>query len=190
MLAHSEGTPRTGAVNIRRFRSPARSRAQNGVRCDDTCVWVRSHSFSRAAVRKTVCQEDSLSCGYPHSSTGSTLGTDTWQERHPNRTPPLPLITLSQDFTSCKEKDLKEIFPEEEWCIPFSSTLIERAFCVTFRNELHLRIILFGREHCPARGHVMKFCPICSWAGNLKPPTPSPESLVASIDRETEEAGP
>ena len=29
----------------------------------------------------------------------------------------------------------------------------------------HLQIIFFGREHCPARGHDPKVCPICAWAG-------------------------
>ena len=45
------------------------------------------------------------------------------------------------------EKDLKRLFPQEQW------------------NDLHIQIILFGREHCPARGHKPKECPICSWAG-------------------------
>ncbi len=44
------------------------------------------------------------------------------------------------------ERDLKAIFPRESW-IP-----------------LHLKIILFGREHCPALRHDMSTCPICSWA--------------------------
>lgn len=42
------------------------------------------------------------------------------------------------------EKDLKKIFPEKLW------------------NKLHLQIIFFGREYCPARGHVVLNCPICS----------------------------
>lgn len=45
------------------------------------------------------------------------------------------------------EKDLKRLFPEENW------------------NKLHLQIIFFGREYCPARGHQMKDCPICSIYG-------------------------
>jgi endonuclease-3 len=45
------------------------------------------------------------------------------------------------------EKDLKRIFPEESW------------------NGLHLRMIFFGREHCPALRHDPDICPICSWAG-------------------------
>ncbi len=45
------------------------------------------------------------------------------------------------------EKDLKNIFPEELW------------------NKLHLQIIFFGREHCPARGHNPNECPICSKYG-------------------------
>ncbi len=45
------------------------------------------------------------------------------------------------------EKDLKRLFPKSSW------------------NELHLQIIFFGREYCPARGHNIENCPICSWAG-------------------------
>lgn len=45
------------------------------------------------------------------------------------------------------EKDLKRIFPEESW------------------NKLHLQIIFYGREHCPARGHDPYQCPICSKYG-------------------------
>jgi len=50
------------------------------------------------------------------------------------------------------EKDLKRLFPEEDW------------------NKLHLQIIYFGREYCPARGHNPRDCPICSVVGrrNLK----------------------
>ncbi|MCZ6596766.1 MAG: endonuclease III [Planctomycetota bacterium] len=44
------------------------------------------------------------------------------------------------------ERDLKRIFPRESWI------------------KLHLQIILFGREHCPARGHDLAACPICSFA--------------------------
>ena len=45
------------------------------------------------------------------------------------------------------EKDLKRIFPEDSW------------------NRLHLQIIFFGREYCPARGHDPNACPICSKYG-------------------------
>lgn len=44
------------------------------------------------------------------------------------------------------ERDLKKVFPREEW------------------SRRHLQIIYFGREYCPARGHDMSACPICSWA--------------------------
>jgi len=44
------------------------------------------------------------------------------------------------------ERDLKKVFPRARW------------------NILHLQIIYFGREHCPARGHEAAACPICSWA--------------------------
>ena len=46
------------------------------------------------------------------------------------------------------ERDLKRVFPEDAW------------------NDLHLQIIFFGREHCPARGHDLSTCPICSWAAS------------------------
>ncbi|MDJ0754659.1 MAG: endonuclease III [Ardenticatenaceae bacterium] len=45
------------------------------------------------------------------------------------------------------EKDLKHLFPKEKW------------------NDLHLQIIYFGREYCPARGHDPHQCPICSKYG-------------------------
>ncbi len=45
------------------------------------------------------------------------------------------------------EKDLKRLFPKESW------------------NDLHLQIIFFGREYCPARGHDPLKCPICSIYG-------------------------
>jgi len=48
------------------------------------------------------------------------------------------------------ERDLKALFPRERW------------------NDLHLQIIYFGREHCPARGHDLSSCPICSWAATKK----------------------
>lgn len=45
------------------------------------------------------------------------------------------------------EKDLKAVFPEASW------------------NKLHLQIIFFGRQYCPARGHDPYACPICSIYG-------------------------
>lgn len=48
------------------------------------------------------------------------------------------------------ERDLKALFPRESW------------------NALHLQIIYFGREHCPARGHDLSKCPICGWAASKK----------------------
>jgi endonuclease III len=41
------------------------------------------------------------------------------------------------------EKDLKRLFPKETW------------------NKLHLQIIFFGREYCPARAHKVEDCLIC-----------------------------
>ncbi len=48
------------------------------------------------------------------------------------------------------EVDLKKVFPRALW------------------NDLHLQIIYFGREHCPARGHDLANCTICSWAATAK----------------------
>lgn len=45
------------------------------------------------------------------------------------------------------EADLKRIFPMESW------------------NKLHLQIIYFGREHCPAQRHDFHACPLCSRVG-------------------------
>lgn len=42
------------------------------------------------------------------------------------------------------EKDLKSLIPEAKW------------------NKVHLQLIYFGRQYCPARGHQWKQCPICS----------------------------
>jgi endonuclease-3 len=44
------------------------------------------------------------------------------------------------------EKDLKAVFPIETW------------------NKVHLQIIFFGREYCPALYHDLSQCPVCSWA--------------------------
>jgi len=45
------------------------------------------------------------------------------------------------------EKDLKKLTPKEKW------------------NTLHLQIIYFGRNYCPARAHNVEACPICSIYG-------------------------
>ncbi len=38
-------------------------------------------------------------------------------------------------------------------------------FAKKYWNKLHLQIIYFAREYCPARNHRQEICPICSWAG-------------------------
>lgn len=43
------------------------------------------------------------------------------------------------------ERDLKKAFPKASW------------------NKLHLQIIYFAREYCPARGHDAAACPICGY---------------------------
>lgn len=41
------------------------------------------------------------------------------------------------------ERNLKRLFPKEKWI------------------KLHLQIIYFARQYCPARGHKKEECPIC-----------------------------
>lgn len=48
----------------------------------------------------------------------------------------------------------------------------------TWRN-LHLQIIYFGREHCPAQRHDPASCRICSWAA--VPPYNMPGKCSARI---------
>ena len=45
------------------------------------------------------------------------------------------------------EKDCKRLFPREKW------------------NDLHLQIIYYGREFCPARSHTWPNCAICYTIG-------------------------
>jgi endonuclease-3 len=52
-------------------------------------------------------------------------------------------LTNSKSVTKT-ERDLKKAFPKKLW------------------NKLHLQIIFFGREYCPARSHDPSQCPICS----------------------------
>jgi endonuclease-3 len=62
------------------------------------------------------------------------------------------------------ERDLKQLFPEQAW------------------NKLHLQIIYFGREHCPAQRHLPERCPICSWAAR---PARQQKSLRGRTGRAT-----
>lgn len=50
------------------------------------------------------------------------------------------------------ERDLQAVFPPQEW------------------NRRHLQIIYFGRSWCPARGHDIERCPICSTLAPKKKP--------------------
>jgi endonuclease-3 len=45
------------------------------------------------------------------------------------------------------ERDLKSLFPPARW------------------HDVHLQMIYFGREYCPALRHDWARCPICAWAG-------------------------
>ena len=56
---------------------------------------------------------------------------------------------LSRGTTAEKvEADLKKLFPKSAW------------------NKLHVQLVLWGREHCPARG-CRPSCPICSLLGAI-----------------------
>jgi len=50
------------------------------------------------------------------------------------------------------ERDLKKHFLESEW------------------SKRHLQIIFFARKFCPARGHDLNLCPICSALNEKKSP--------------------
>ena len=54
---------------------------------------------------------------------------------------------IDKESVERTEKDLKRLFPEESW------------------NKLHLQMIYFGREYCPAISHKRNLCPICSKYG-------------------------
>jgi len=45
---------------------------------------------------------------------------------------------------------------------------LKRTFDKALWNKLHLQIIFFGREYCPARNHDLSTCPICGWAAAKK----------------------
>ncbi|MDP2175858.1 MAG: endonuclease III [Bacteroidota bacterium] len=48
------------------------------------------------------------------------------------------------------EKDLKKLFKKDIW------------------NKIHLQIIFYGREYCPARGHQIEKCIICNQLNSKK----------------------
>jgi endonuclease III len=60
------------------------------------------------------------------------------------------------------ERNLKSLFPESHW------------------NQLHLRIIFYGREHCTARGCDGSNCEICAYFASQKSkPKAKPKSKSA-----------
>ena len=63
------------------------------------------------------------------------------------------------------ERDLKALFPREAWI------------------AVHLELILFGREHCPALRHDMRACPVCSWAA------PNAKKQAAKSDAKKRRSG-
>jgi endonuclease III len=60
------------------------------------------------------------------------------------------------------ERDLKRLFAEQHW------------------NRLHLQLIYFGREHCPAQRHQPERCPICRWAAPAPRRSPAAATKAAA----------
>lgn len=58
----------------------------------------------------------------------------------------MPLQAYCTTHHHCTLLILQALLPQETW------------------NEFHLKVLLFGREHCPAQRHDPQCCPICSWA--------------------------
>lgn len=59
------------------------------------------------------------------------------------------------------ERDLKALWPPAQW------------------GRLHVQIIYFGREYCPARGHDAAQCPVCSWAATGARSKPRTKARIA-----------
>ena len=68
------------------------------------------------------------------------------------------------------EADLKVLFPPATW------------------RDLHLQIIFFGREKCPARGHNPAECPICAWAA-VSPYDKSGKRAASPVKKRAAAAG-
>ena len=51
-------------------------------------------------------------------------------------------LTKHEKDTNKTSTDLRRLFPIESW------------------NKLHLQMIYFGREHCPAKNHTVALCPV------------------------------
>ncbi|MDR1906806.1 MAG: endonuclease III [Puniceicoccales bacterium] len=60
------------------------------------------------------------------------------------------------------ENNLKKLFPKQEW------------------RDLHIRMIRFGREYCPARNHRIDHCPICQFILIRAPRLPKGSSPLES----------
>ncbi|CAM9325850.1 unnamed protein product, partial [Discosporangium mesarthrocarpum] len=65
------------------------------------------------------------------------------------------------------EEDLKAVFPPELWA------------------KVHLQIIYFGREYCPAKGHEAGECPICSWVNKTGEAAPKSLADIAKMTGHT-----
>jgi endonuclease III len=70
------------------------------------------------------------------------------------------------------EKDLKALFPREKW------------------SKLHLQMIYYGREHCPARNHDPMACRLCQMVGTRSAKQGAARPLAKPIARPRVKAGP
>jgi adenine-specific DNA glycosylase len=69
------------------------------------------------------------------------------------------------------ERDLKALFPDNSWA------------------TLHLQMIFFGRQHCGAKAHDVRACPICSWAAEAQVELVAPALATPRKAPRPEEAG-
>jgi endonuclease-3 len=69
-------------------------------------------------------------------------------------------------------------------------TDLMRIFDASLWNRLHLQIIYFGREHCPALRHDLSTCAICSWAHEADASSPKPRASVRGARKKQKKAKP
>lgn len=70
------------------------------------------------------------------------------------------------------EEDLKKLFPEESW------------------HDVHLQMIEAGRSFCPARGHNIEKCPICSKLAQETAPSGNKFLKKSRINRHQKKSDP
>jgi hypothetical protein len=84
-----------------------------------------------------------------------------------------------------KSKRIFALFSPKVIGIMYSSSpsfLSHHSLC----SQIHLQMIYFGREYCPAKDHQASECPICSWVNN---PQRSPPTSFESFRRHSKNKG-